>query len=101
MTQRPIRRRIKGVMFRLPMMITCERFETFLGDYIDGTLPPDQRRKFELHLRVCRECRDYLAAYQAARAATRMAFAKDLTVDLGEAPADLVQAVLASRAASA
>ena len=60
-----VMRRLKGFMLkRMHSMITCREFETFIMDYLDGALPADQLRKFEWHLKICRECRDYLAAYQ-------------------------------------
>lgn len=92
-----IMRRIKGAMLRhMHNMITCREFEEFIVDYLEGDLPPRQVKIFELHLRVCRECREYLAAYRR-------------TIDLGgaisaeeealpeEIPEDLVAAVLDAR----
>ena len=89
-----IMRRLKGGMLRyMHSMITCREFEEFIVDYLEGDLPPRQVKIFELHLRVCRECREYLAAYRR-------------TIDLGgaisaeeealpeEVPEDLVAAVL-------
>ena len=93
--QPSLMRRLRGVMFKLPLMITCEEFEGFIIDYLTGALTPKQKFVFELHLKVCRECRDYLSAYEAA-----MALAKDITTQqnraLEEPPEDLVRAVLAA-----
>ena len=56
---------LKGMMLRhMPMMITCREFEDFILAYLEGELPERQRRQFDLHIRLCRECRDYLAAYR-------------------------------------
>ncbi len=91
-------RKIKGTMLRsMHGMITCREFEEFVLSYLDGELPARQARIFEWHLRICRECREYLAAYRR-------------TIELGEAvlgpaheavpediPEDLVRAVLDSR----
>ena len=91
-------RKIKGTMLKsMHSMITCREFEEFVLSYLDGELPARQARIFEWHLRICRECREYLAAYRR-------------TIELGEAvlgpaheavsedvPEDLVRAVLDSR----
>ncbi len=91
-------RTIKGTMLRsMHGMITCREFEEFVLSSLDGELPARQARIFEWHLRICRECREYLAAYRR-------------TIELGEAvlgpaheavpedlPEDLVRAVLDSR----
>ncbi|MCG8404340.1 MAG: zf-HC2 domain-containing protein, partial [Phycisphaerales bacterium] len=61
--KRSLRRRIHSVMFKLPLMISCREFEAFIVDYLDDQLPARQRKIFEFHLKICRECRDYLAAY--------------------------------------
>lgn len=59
--------RIKRFMLnRMHTMITCKEFEDFILSYLEGELPEWNVFKFELHLRVCRECRDYLAAYKQA-----------------------------------
>ncbi len=91
-------RKIKGTMLRsMHGMITCREFEEFVLSYLDGELPARQARIFEWHLRICRECREYLAAYNR-------------TIELGQAvlgppheavpedvPEDLVRAILDAR----
>ena len=95
----PIRRRIHGAMFRLPLMITCEAFEDFILAYLEGELAPRQRFVFEIHLKLCRECREYLRAYRAS-----IELAKSSLTELSGAlpdqvPDDLVTAVLRAREA--
>ena len=94
-----LRRRLLGLAFRLPMMITCREFEAFIVDYLEDGLSPSERRRFEMHLRVCRECREYIAAYRASMEAARQALGPDeVPVPLPEpVPEDLVAAVIASR----
>ncbi len=94
---RNVMRVVKGMMLRLPMMITCREFEGFVLDYLDGNLPKSQRRVFEMHLRMCRECREYLAAYQRTMALSRIALDTPPTVDMDEVPEDLIKAVLDAR----
>ncbi|MEM7224184.1 MAG: zf-HC2 domain-containing protein [Pseudomonadota bacterium] len=86
-------RRVKGFMLRRgPYMIACEDFEAFIIDYLEGGLSDRQRFIFELHIKICRECRDYLAAYQRARE-----LGKATVLEESEAPEDLIQAILKAR----
>lgn len=87
-----------AMMFRLPLMIDCEEFETFIIDYLEGTLPKRKRTVFKLHLKICRECREYLRAYEntmnLAKAQTDIPFSE---MGMGDVPEDLIKAVLAAR----
>ena len=91
-------RSMKGMMLRhMPFMITCRQFEDFILAYIEDELPENQRFIFELHIRVCRECRDYLAAYRRTIELSKRAFdapEQPVSVDV---PEDLVKAILAAR----
>lgn len=91
-------RPIAGMMFRLPFMIDCEEFEAFIFDYLEGNLSRPQRIKFEMHLKLCRECRDYVKTYKATMELTKtqtdIPFSK---MGMGEVPEDLIKAVLAAR----
>ncbi len=46
--------------------LTCREIIDFLMEYIDRTLPDEQRREFERHLAVCPSCVNYLESYQSA-----------------------------------
>ncbi|MEP3266386.1 MAG: zf-HC2 domain-containing protein [Hyphomicrobiales bacterium] len=89
-------RRVHGIMFKLPYMITCEEFEDFILAYIEGDLPRNQRVIFELHLKLCRECREYLASYRTSMELMKKAM-NDTTLSLPEAPEDLIDAIIAAR----
>jgi len=81
----------KGVMMAyMPMMITCRQFEDFIMDYLEGALTKRTRKIFEFHIRACRECREYLAAYQRTRDIARETA---LVSTLNEVPEDLIEAV--------
>ena len=81
-------------MAYVPMMITCRQFEDFIVDYLEDALPNQKRRSFELHIRTCRECREYLAAYERTRDIARASSRSMLT--LRGVPEDLVRAVVNS-----
>ena len=86
-------RALQGIVQKyMPGMITCQQVDQFLTDYLDDTLPRVQRIRFERHLRFCRECRDYVHAYQASIRLSRQALADPPTP--AEPPADLVTAIL-------
>lgn len=97
MARRTLRRRLQGVMFRMPMMISCRQFEEFIIDYLEDGLTDGQRRLFEIHLKVCHECREYLAAYKTSIEAAKQGLADAAALLPDEVPEDLVAAVIASR----
>lgn len=89
---------LKGfIMKYMPRMITCKEFESFILDYTDGGLSARQRSQFELHIRLCRECRQYLQAYQRSVEVGRSVFLSSDTTVPDEVPDDLVKAILKAR----
>ncbi len=95
--QRPMRW-MRGMMLRhMPLMITCRQFEDFILAYLEGELPEKQRFVFELHLKVCPECRDYLAAYKRTIEIAKRAFEEPDRPVLADAPENLIRAILAAR----
>ncbi len=42
---------------RLP---TCRQVVELITEYLEGTMPADEREKLELHLTVCNACRTYV-----------------------------------------
>jgi anti-sigma factor RsiW len=80
--------------------ITCRELITFLGDYLDGELPPAKNHEFERHLSVCPSCVQYIATYrETIRMARSAIIAPALHVE--EVPEDLVKAILAATSAGA
>ena len=89
---------VKGfIMKYMPRMITCKEFENFIIDYLDGGLSSRQRSQFELHIRLCRECRQYLHAYQRSVEVGRRVFSPSDTTIPDEVPDDLLRAILKAR----
>jgi len=43
-----------------PIGITCQQLVELVTDYLEDALEPDARARFELHLRACPGCVDYL-----------------------------------------
>ena len=97
--QMSLGRRLKGMMLKhMPLMITCEDFESFILAYLEGELPDRQRRLFEIHMKICRECRDYLAAYRRTVALGKAALSENGSAPMPDSvPEDLIKAVLDAR----
>ena len=101
MRRSPIARLLRSMqstmLKRTPMMITCREFDEFIDAYLDRELPPRQRRVFELHLKICRNCRAYLDAYRCT-----IEVAKRVVDDLDrpvpdEVPEEFIKAILAAK----
>lgn len=91
-------RRFKGTMLkRVHGMITCREFEEFVLQYLDGELPSKQRNIFEWHMRICRECREYLAAYKRTVEVGKAALGSADESVPDDVPEDLIRAVLDAR----
>ncbi len=91
-------RKAKAFMFRnIPMMISCREFEEFLIDYFEDALPKRQRIVFEMHLKLCRECREYLIAFKRSIEISKRVFADFDEPVTADVPDDLVRAILDAR----
>jgi anti-sigma factor RsiW len=71
-----------------PREIVCRQAVELVTDYLEGTLSRRDRRRFEAHLRGCRDCAGYLEQIRMTIAATGSIRPDDLTP---EATADLVE----------
>jgi anti-sigma factor RsiW len=93
-------RRMRGMIFNhVPLMITCQQLEDFIIDYLDGELPKRQKMVFELHLMLCPECRDYLAAYRQTMAIVKRVSENERPPAVTKMPEDLIKAIHAARQA--
>lgn len=89
---------MKGMMLKyMPLMITCVDFENFIDNYLDGELPERQKMVFELHLKICRECRDYLAAYRRTMEVSKVTSQSAPPQFRDTLPDDLIKAIRAAR----
>jgi anti-sigma factor RsiW len=77
--------------------VTCRELADFIGDYLAGELSDVVRTQFEHHLRLCPNCRRYLAGYEAAVQLGKRAFDNDEAPVPFDVPEDLVEAILAAR----
>jgi anti-sigma factor RsiW len=71
-----------------PKEIVCREAVELVTDYLEGALSRRDRRRFEAHLRACRDCAGYLEQIRMTIRATGSIRPDDLTPD---ARADLVE----------
>ncbi len=89
---------MKGLMFRhIRRLMTCKEFEDFVLDYLDGELSVQQQAAFDLHLRLCRACRQYLRAYKHSIDLDRAVFSSADAPVPDDVPEDLIKAILKLR----
>ena len=94
---RPMRLMKSLMLKHMPMMITCRQFEDFILAYLEDELTDRQKFIFEFHLKICRECRAYLAAYKRTIEVSKRAFDEPDQPVPDEVPEDLIKAILAAR----
>ncbi len=46
-------------------MLTCREVTEIVNDYLEGEMPLWQRVQFQLHIGMCRHCREYLRQMKA------------------------------------
>lgn len=96
-TKRLLRKAKGWTLKRMHRMITCAEFEDFILAYLDGELDSRKKAIFELHLKICRECRNYLEAYRRAIKLGKAVFESPYAPLPRNVPEDLVQAILRAR----
>jgi anti-sigma factor RsiW len=76
-------------MTRPGMGLTCAEFVELVTDYLEGTLPAEDRLRFEDHLAICDGCTTYLD--QMERTIRTVGYLREVDVQ-GEARARLLEA---------
>lgn len=51
-------------MFRMMGLPTCEEVDKFAYEFLDGTLEDHLLKSVERHLRFCKSCQKFIAAYR-------------------------------------
>lgn len=60
----------------------CKECVELLGEYIEGTLPPDRSKALEDHLSMCPPCITFVRTYRATRGLCRKALAREMPSEL-------------------
>ena len=97
MNLRSLIKKMHPYLFHVPLMLTCQEVEGFLSDYYEGRLTKFERKKFEFHIMMCRECREFMTAYRNSIALGKSLFEVPDAPVSADVPEDLVQAILAAR----
>jgi hypothetical protein len=53
-----------------------------IGEYVEGTLPPEKAKALEDHLSYCPPCITFLRTYKATRGLCRKAMAREMPAEL-------------------
>ena len=81
-------------------MKSCEEYDQFIADYIEGSLSEKQRLELEYHLDRCEACVRYIQDYKKTIDVSQAAF-QGLDSVKDEMPEALIKAILeASKKAS-
>ena len=75
--------------------MNCRELIDFLDDYVDGRLLMMERARFEMHLAICAECREYLRTYRGTIALAKGASTQDEAA--ARMPDELVRAIMDAR----
>lgn len=70
-----VKRKMIRMMFGLMGLPTCEQVEQFVYDFLEGALDSKIMKAVERHLKACKNCQRFIAAYRKT-AALGKTFAK-------------------------
>jgi anti-sigma factor RsiW len=66
-------------------LFNCQQLVNFCLDFLDGSLPEDERRMFRNHLGQCGECVAFFETYKRTPEVSREAFALKMPASVKEA----------------
>jgi hypothetical protein len=75
-------------------MLTCKEFDEFMLTHLKGGLPAWQKYMCWLHVKMCRECGDFVANHRRNFSKSLSTFEHPQTPVPGSVPKELVQATL-------
>ncbi len=78
-------------------MLTCKEFDDFMIDYLEGRLPVWQKYLCWLHVKMCRECANFIRQYRRVIMLGQRAFDYSDGAVPDSVPEELVKAALARR----
>lgn len=72
-------------------MLTCQEMTLVLADYLDGTMPAEDRMALDGHLDACPPCQTFLRTYAATIRLTGMMPCDEIPEELKTRLASLVR----------
>lgn len=70
------------MMFWRRSELVCQQMVELITDYLEGTLPRSQRRRFDAHLEGCEHCTEYLEQMRTTIRLTGRLQAQDLSPEM-------------------
>ena len=74
--------------------LTCRKVEEFLMNYIDKELSVLSRLRFQYHLAICSDCRNYLYEYENAVTLGKSVFSDPDELAAGKVPDEILHAIV-------
>ena len=68
----------------IPEVVTCKHSISLLQEFLDGTLPPEEREALERHFKACPPCIDFVKKYKATPGVCKQALAEEMPKDMTE-----------------
>lgn len=62
----------------LPEWCSCKHSIDHLFEFLDGSLPEDEKQKVERHFKLCPPCREFLGKYRAVPGLCQKALQQEL-----------------------
>jgi len=81
-------------------MLTCREFADFILAWLEDDLRDSERAAFEDHIGECPPCLHYLRSYEETVKLGKAICSEDDAPPPGDAPEELVQAILSARSRS-
>ena len=78
-------------------MLTCKQFDEFMVDFLEHDLPFRQKLGCWLHLKMCRDCTQFVREYRQTIALGKQAFDDPNDPVPESVPDELIDAALAHR----
>jgi anti-sigma factor RsiW len=75
-------------------MMYCQDCVNLLADFLDGTLPEEQRAALEEHLSYCPPCVTFVRTYKATTRVARRSLAQAMPEEVGARLHDFLHAKL-------
>lgn len=67
-----------------PEWVTCKHSLSLLQEYLDGTLPPEEKAALDRHFRACPPCIDFVRKYRATPHVVKQALHQDVPKDMSD-----------------
>ena len=69
---------------KVPEWVTCQHSLGLLQEYLDGTLPDDEKAALDRHFKACPPCIDFVKKYKATSCVCQMALAGEVPKEMAE-----------------